>query len=655
MKKNIIFALSVLPLMLLSACNDTSSSTSSSTSSMGTSSGDTSTSTGTSIGGSSSDGSSSNSTSSESIDLNAIMDWVKSVIPSTTSRNVYLPTTDSSNISTISYNSSNTAVFSNTGVVNRQDSDVNINLGITVSAQGDSISSSKTVTVEKVEDVSANTIENALNQSQGSDVIAEGIVTKIREDGYFMQDSTAGIFVYQGENCSVGDKVSVSATLGQYKNDVQFTDSSTTVLSSNNTLPTPAYIPNLSSSTLKDNMNMVISMSNVTVTKVSAYSMGNDYSLGISDGSNSTTIFAKKNITTEAQNAFASFIESINVGSKIDLTNMVVSAYSQTPQILYIDPTELQAGELSEEDKYNAVLASLNTILSLDGKQISRNLNLITTSVYDSTIVWSSSNTSVLLNDGTVIRPDEGEPSVDVTLSYTITVGTKEYPTDSIELEVLPMQEIGDLDPYYDSININASADTLYEELKDLVTNTAKYYGYGSSYNDVMEEGATMPGDSHPTLFYSGNNSGAGWNKEHVMPRSIGNSGSSNDMHNIRPTVSSINSTRSNHPFGEVTHSTSNIVGSSYYASGSTYSYYSSGKFEPRDEVKGDVARVIFYDELRHGITISAVGTIDLFLKWNEQDPVDEYEMSMNEAIYDVQENRNPFIDNSQWVNEFYA
>lgn len=38
----------------------------------------------------------------------------------------------------------------------------------------------------------------------------------------------------------------------------------------------------------------------------------------------------------------------------------------------------------------------------------------------------------------------------------------------------------------------------------------------------------------------------------------------------------------------------------------------------------------------------------ELLLKWNAQDPVDEYEIHRNEAVYKIQGNRNPFIDHPE-------
>ena len=70
--------------------------------------------------------------------------------------------------------------------------------------------------------------------------------------------------------------------------------------------------------------------------------------------------------------------------------------------------------------------------------------------------------------------------------------------------------------------------------------------------------------------------SGNTWNREHVWAKSLGwfkNEGAGADLHHIKPTNPSVNSSRGNKKFGSTTNS----------------SYY-----EPRDEVKGDIARIIF-------------------------------------------------------------
>ena len=42
---------------------------------------------------------------------------------------------------------------------------------------------------------------------------------------------------------------------------------------------------------------------------------------------------------------------------------------------------------------------------------------------------------------------------------------------------------------------------------------------------------------------------------------------------------------------------------------------------------------------------------LDILLKWYNQDPVSRREIDRNNIIYQIQHNRNPYIDNPEWVN----
>ena len=43
-------------------------------------------------------------------------------------------------------------------------------------------------------------------------------------------------------------------------------------------------------------------------------------------------------------------------------------------------------------------------------------------------------------------------------------------------------------------------------------------------------------------------------------------------------------------------------------------------------------------------------GSIDL-LAWHEAEPIGEWERHRNSAIFEIQGNRNPLIDNPQWAS----
>ena len=180
----------------------------------------------------------------------------------------------------------------------------------------------------------------------------------------------------------------------------------------------------------------------------------------------------------------------------------------------------------------------------------------------------------------------------------------------------------------------------------------------GDSTNDKFRD---------KSLQQSGGSLVGKWNREHVYARSLAtpgmpstdNPGIATDAHNLRPSDSERNSTRSNRKFGS---------GSGIPSGFSTVTYAgnsgpNTNAWFPGDEWKGDVARIVMYMYLRYGDRClpSNVGVgnkqftpdemIDLFLKWNVEDPVSDLEKARNAyhgdtSISTAQGNRNPFIDN---------
>src|SRR5690625_6384874 len=45
----------------------------------------------------------------------------------------------------------------------------------------------------------------------------------------------------------------------------------------------------------------------------------------------------------------------------------------------------------------------------------------------------------------------------------------------------------------------------------------------------------------------------------------------------------------------------------------------------------------------------------DIFLEWNAEDPVSDFERARNEIAYDLQGNRNPFIDNPALATKIWS
>ena len=156
------------------------------------------------------------------------------------------------------------------------------------------------------------------------------------------------------------------------------------------------------------------------------------------------------------------------------------------------------------------------------------------------------------------------------------------------------------------------------------------------------------------------------WNREHSWPSSHGFSDRDNeaftDLHHLRATDISINGSRGNLDFDN----------SDSPLSESPINRIDSDSFEPRDDIKGDVARMMFYMDTRYqgsgsDVTpdlqlvnrITSTGQPELgflctLIGWHQVDPVDDAEQLRNSRIYELQGNRNPYIDNPTWVANVY-
>ena len=168
------------------------------------------------------------------------------------------------------------------------------------------------------------------------------------------------------------------------------------------------------------------------------------------------------------------------------------------------------------------------------------------------------------------------------------------------------------------------------------------------------------------------------YNREHSFPKSWFDDASPmyTDIHHIYATDGYVNGKRSNYPFGEVGSTTWVSNNGSRLGSATDSLGYSGTVFEPIDEFKGDFARAYFYMATRYQDIIStwesnsdnadAVlnGTgdyvyedwvITMLKTWHENDPVSQKELDRNEAAYEFQGNRNPFIDHPEYVNEIWV
>ncbi|KFZ26092.1 MAG: Extracellular ribonuclease precursor [Candidatus Izimaplasma bacterium HR2] len=227
---------------------------------------------------------------------------------------------------------------------------------------------------------------------------------------------------------------------------------------------------------------------------------------------------------------------------------------------------------------------------------------------------------------------------------------TDEYGNTAVEIIRIIVIDTGsidinmDLDSYYDDAE-GLYGDALIEAL-NIILNT----GFtGVTYDEVryiLDDSDVDPSNSDNIILVYRGTSISGvwdcspsctWNREHVWPQSllgvssVGDTANvASDLYNLMPANPGENSSRGN---------------KAYSALGLGY--------EPRDDVKGDVARALFYmmvmyDNLTLVNTapgIYEMGYLDELLAWHIADPVSPFELNRMEVIAAEQNNRNPFVD----------
>lgn len=144
-------------------------------------------------------------------------------------------------------------------------------------------------------------------------------------------------------------------------------------------------------------------------------------------------------------------------------------------------------------------------------------------------------------------------------------------------------------------------------------------------------------------------------NCEHSWPQSKFNPRESrntqkNDLHHLFPVNSRANSSRSNHPFGEVIGRVVNSSCTSSSIGEVDYKDHITTSFEPPLDIRGNIARALFYFSTRYDLPIDAAQEFYL-RRWHREDPVDEFETRVNNRIYEIQNSRNPYIDDEDLVD----
>ena len=218
----------------------------------------------------------------------------------------------------------------------------------------------------------------------------------------------------------------------------------------------------------------------------------------------------------------------------------------------------------------------------------------------------------------------------------------------------------------------------LYSSLKTLMSSTQTSYPiYSGTASNALatywKKTDAVGGVKGYQYFYtdiSSNTYGTNdMQREHIWPKSKASFNQTNggsDLHHLRPSIGTVNAAKSNRTFANVVGVMSNPTVTQI--NGADVVWVADTYIEVRDNIKGDVARILLYVYCRWGQPNlysdvasgklpafdsddsanngeRAIESLDTLLEWCALDPVDTWEMARNDQSENVQGNRNVFID----------
>lgn len=238
---------------------------------------------------------------------------------------------------------------------------------------------------------------------------------------------------------------------------------------------------------------------------------------------------------------------------------------------------------------------------------------------------------------------------------------------------IIDAQDDGNGQPFHDTSNTYGDLWDLYE-VSDVRSDGFVWEMYGDC--DFVFGTAAEGGDQDNGT--GGNAECEKFNREHSFPRSwFGNDQNHPifyDPFNVIPSDKKVNAERGNLAYGEVA-SANYTSGNGSKKGSSAISGPTGNVFEITDEFKGDIARSFFYLATRYQDDIGSweandsdgnsmldgssyqvfeQWALDMLYNWHANDAVSQKEIDRNNAIFNFQDNRNPFIDNPQYVDDIW-
>lgn len=192
------------------------------------------------------------------------------------------------------------------------------------------------------------------------------------------------------------------------------------------------------------------------------------------------------------------------------------------------------------------------------------------------------------------------------------------------------------------------------------------WWGFYSTDRDPKTNECINRYSSQKFYFGSRGKAISGMNIEHSFPKSWWGGAKNDaykDLYNLYPSDSKANSSKSNYPMATVTNVKTEDPGYDKVGTGTVDGKSGTQCWEPGDQYKGDFSRGYMYMAVTYSdLTYTSTGTqtmyanasgypgmrtwaTTLYCQWSRLDQVDSLEVARNNAVSDIQGNRNLFVD----------
>ena len=240
------------------------------------------------------------------------------------------------------------------------------------------------------------------------------------------------------------------------------------------------------------------------------------------------------------------------------------------------------------------------------------------------------------MSDAPDVGDDTGEPLPHWDCDPHFPVGTVRY---------RDIEDLSDVDLFIALYNqVGGHTNRGYNNARDYMFN----------HLDVRDDGMLECVYTARRVEPDGSRTPDGFNTEHIWPQSrgAGEEPMRSDLHHLTPIDADANNARAAYEFGNVDCDENTCP---WHEGGSFLGPSADDDrelvFQVRPDRRGDMARAILYFSLRYGQNVSAEEEAVL-RQWNCEDPPDDFERARNDALNVFQNNRNPFIDRPDFVDQ---